>query len=72
MQQPDDLDIAVAFGFEQPRGTKAMEIAVEIEFEQRGGIVRRAAGVGATGFGKAERVQIERSDEGIQETSDPT
>lgn len=45
-----------------------MEIAIEIEFEQRGGIIRRAADVGATGFGKAERVQIERSDEGIQET----
>ena len=44
-----------------------MEIAVEIEFEQRGRIVGRAAGGGAAGFGEAEGVQIKRSDEGIEE-----
>ena len=64
--QPDDLDVALAFDFEQAGGTEAMEVAVEIEFEQHGRIVRRGAGGGAAGFGELQLGQIERGDEGVE------
>lgn len=67
-EEPDDFDIAMAFRFERAGRTDAMEIAVEIELEQRGGIVRRPACVSTTRPGKAEREEIERGDEGIEET----
>jgi hypothetical protein len=51
-QQPDHFHVAVAFGLQQPRGANPMQIAVEIEFEQRRRIVRRTARVRALGFGK--------------------
>jgi len=40
-----------------------MQITVEVKLEQGGRVVRRTAGVGAAGFAKLERVQIEAGDE---------
>lgn len=51
-----------------PRGTHAMQIAVEVKLEQRCRIIRRTTGVGAAGLGKSQRVEIERTDEGVEKT----
>jgi hypothetical protein len=42
----------MTFGFEQARGANPMQIAVEVELEQGGGIIRWPAGVRATGLGR--------------------
>lgn len=44
-----------------------MEIAIEIKAQERARLIRRATGVSHDGFGKAQRVQIERADKGIDE-----
>jgi hypothetical protein len=66
-QQPDHFHVAMAFGLQQPRGANPMQIAVEIQFEQRRRIVGRTARGRALGLGKTQRVQIQRPDEGVQE-----
>ena len=43
-----------------------MQIAVEIELEQRGRLVGRAGGLGALGFGKTQRAQVQRADERVE------
>lgn len=40
---------------------------VEVKLEQRRRIIRRPAGVGAASLGKAQRVEIERTDKGVEE-----
>ena len=49
------------------RGTNPVEVAVKIEFEQHGRIVRRRAGGGDLRLGKTQRGQVEVGHEGIQE-----
>ena len=44
-----------------------MQIAVEIKPQERARLIRRAFGVRRNGFGKTQRVQIERGDEGVNE-----
>jgi len=63
-QQPEDFDVTVTFGLEQPGITHAMQVTVEVELEQRGRSVGRTARVGADGSGEAQRVQFQRGDEG--------
>jgi hypothetical protein len=65
-QQPEHFDVAVTFGLQQPGGTHPMQITVEVKLEQRRRGVRRPARAGADGPGKAQRVQVERADEGIK------
>ena len=45
-----------------------VQITIEIQFEQRRRVVRRPAGIGTPGLGETQRVQVQRADEGIQET----
>ena len=44
-----------------------MQIAVEIKLEQHRRIVRRTSGVGATGLGESQHVQIQGRHKGVQE-----
>ena len=44
-----------------------MQITVEVKFEQPRRAVRRTPGVGTTGPGKTQRVQIEGADERVEE-----
>ena len=67
-QQPDDLDVALAFGLQQAGRTEAMQITVEVKFEQHRRVIRRAARLRTPGLGEAQRVQIQRSDKGVEET----
>lgn len=43
-QQPDDLDVAVAFGFQSAARPYAVEITVDVQLEQIAGRVARPAG----------------------------
>jgi len=66
--EPDEFQVAVTFLFQLARGAQAMEIAVEIKPQERARIVGGPPGVSGDGPGKAQRVQIQRGDEGINET----
>ena len=61
------LHVALAFSFQQPRGTNPVQIAVEIEFEQHRRVISWTAGGGAAGFGETQCGHVQRSDEGIEE-----
>ena len=41
-QQPDDLDVAMAFALQPTAGPHAVEIAVDVDFEQDRGVVCRS------------------------------
>ena len=43
-QQPDDLDVAMAFGFQPPARPHAVEITVDVKLEQIARLVTRSAG----------------------------
>jgi hypothetical protein len=67
-QQPDDLDVAVAFSLQPAARPNAVEVAIDVKLKQ---ITRRVAGAARrlrsdpceTGFD-----QIEPVDEGVDET----
>jgi len=65
--EPHQFDVACAFLFEPARGAHAVEIAVDIDFQQQTGVIgRRAAMVGAD-VGKPELLQIDGVDEGLHD-----
>ena len=45
-----------------------MQITVEVKFEQHRRVVGRTACVGTASLVKTQRVQIQRADEGVEET----
>jgi hypothetical protein len=67
-QEPDQFHVPMALGFEQATGAEPMQITVEIEFKQDGRIIRRTARRGALRPEETQCVQIERTDEGIEES----
>src|SRR6185436_7371538 len=66
--EPDEFQVAVTFLFQLPRGAQAMEITVEIKAQERARFIGGPPGVSGDGPCKTQRVQIERGDEGIDET----
>ena len=65
--EPDDLDVAVALGLQQPGGADAMQITIEVKFEQHGRIIGGPAGGGATRLGETQPGQILFGHKGVEE-----
>ena len=63
--EPHQLDVALRFALEPPAGRDAVQVPVDVDLEQHRRVIRRPARHGRIGAGKAQRLQIEFFDEGI-------
>ncbi len=63
--EPHDLDVDLAGAGELARRAYAVAVAVHVELEQVGGLVRGAAAIRGLRTVEAHRVQVERADEGV-------
>jgi len=66
-QQPHDLDVAVAFGFQPAARPHPVEISVDVELEQIARRVARPAGRLCLDAREARLDEIEAIDDGIDE-----
>jgi hypothetical protein len=66
-RQPHQLDVARGFSLEGTAGTGVVEVAVDVQFEEGGGMVRRATGFLRHGVLESQRLQVEAVDEGVDE-----
>src|ERR1700712_1075744 len=67
VEQPHDFDVALAFGFEPARRPYALEVAVDVEFEQVGGIVGRTSVAFGDGFIEAKNPEVKARNIGIDD-----
>src|SRR3990170_730477 len=67
LEEPHEFQVTPSFSLEQATRSKAVEVAVDIELEQVGGVVGRAASVLEDGMGEGQGGKIQGIDEGVQE-----
>ena len=65
-QEPADLEVARGLGCQTTAGSDAMEIAVEIEFEQVGGVIGGPAGGLGLRAGETQGGEVQALDVGVQ------
>jgi len=68
-EQPHHLHVAVGLALKHPAGAHPIEVAVEVELEQIGGMVRWASRFMERGMPKAELMQIEGIHIGVDEAN---
>src|SRR3990170_551860 len=68
LEEPHEFQVTARFSFKQATGADAVEVAIDVELEQVGGVVGWAAGLLEHGVAEAQASQIEGVDEGVQET----
>src|SRR3954470_11966684 len=66
-EQPDHLDIAVGLGFQAAAGTSAVQITVDVQLQQVGGCVARAACRLRNRADKPERREVQPVDKCLDE-----
>jgi hypothetical protein len=63
--QPHELDVAARLGLKTPAGLESVEVAVDVDLQQRAGVVRRPTRVRRLGALKAHAPEIELVDEHV-------
>ena len=67
LEQPHQLQIAPGFLLQLTARSDAVEVAIDIELEQVGGVIGWSAGILEHGVPEVHDRQVERLDEGVQE-----
>lgn len=65
--QPDKLQVPLRFSLEASAGLDVVEVSVDIDLEQYGGVIRRPATCRSIGGLEAQLAQIKRLDKGIDD-----
>ena len=65
--QPDHLEVPMTLSFQLPTGTDSVEVAVEVELQQIGGVVRGSTHLVRFGVDKPHLPEVQAIDEGIDE-----
>jgi len=68
-QQPHHFEIAASLAFHAPARMHAVQITVDVELQVNRGVVGGPPGVGRIDAGKAQILEIEPVDKGIDETN---
>ena len=64
-----DFEVAGGLGFQAAAGADALEVAVEVELEEIGGVIGWAAGGLGLGVGEAQSLEVETLDISVDEAS---
>ena len=70
VEQPHQLDVALALALQTPRGPHLLQVAVQVQLQQVGRVVGRAARGRRLGLAEPQLHEVERSDEGIDDPAD--
>jgi hypothetical protein len=68
-QQPEPLEVGLAFRFEKAAGADAIEVAVDRELQEIAGMLGATAGRGGHGTAKAAGLKVKLIDEGVDEAN---